>query len=106
MDMLRVDACTLPDAERTLRLAEFDSLFAEAVVGLERNGDAARLTLSGPTGLRERVLDLVERESRCCSFFDFTLQGVDDDLELVIAVPPEHRDVLAALADRASRLSS
>jgi hypothetical protein len=106
MDMLRVDACTLPDAERPLRLAEFDSLFAEAVVGVERNGDAATLALSGPAGLRERVLDLTERESQCCSFFDFTVQGVDGDLELVIAVPPQHRDVLAALADRASRLSS
>ncbi len=105
MDMMRA-ACALPDAERPLRLAEFDTLFAEAVVDVERNGDAARLRLSGPAGLRERVLDLTERESRCCSFFDFTVQGLDGDLELVIAVPPEQHDVLEALVDRATRLSS
>ncbi|MGW3610442.1 hypothetical protein ACWD6N_11205 [Micromonospora sp. NPDC005163] len=29
-------ACTLPTVERPLRLAEFDELFASAVVGVER----------------------------------------------------------------------
>lgn len=101
-----MDACTLPDTERPLRLAEFDMLFAEAVVGVEMAGDEARLRLSGPIGLRERVLDLTRRESECCSFFRFTVTEVDSDLDLVISVPPEHHDVLVALADRAARLSS
>lgn len=106
MDLLRTESCTLPEADRPLRLAEFDTLFTEAVIGVEREGDTARLRLTGPSGLRERVLDLTERESRCCSFFDFSVHGTDGDLELVIAVPPQQRDVLTALADRAARLSS
>ncbi len=96
----------MPAAERPLRLAEFDTLFAEAVVSVEREGDTTRLRLSGAEGLRDRVLDLTRRESRCCSFFDFSVEGDDQDLDLVISVPKQHHDVLAALTERAVRVSS
>ena len=33
MNPITTDACTLPTAERPMRVAEFDALFAEAVVG-------------------------------------------------------------------------
>lgn len=99
-------ACTLPTAERPLRLAEFDALFAGSVRRVERNGDLVHLRMSGPAGLRETVRDLAERESRCCSFFTFELSGSDADLVLTVSVPEERRDILAALADRAVELSA
>ena len=102
MNPITTDACTLPTAERPMRVAEFDALFAEAVVGVERAGDDVRLNLSGSAGLTERVRDLTHRESMCCTFFSFTLSGSDDDLSLVISVPPEHRGVLDAITARAA----
>ena len=90
-------ACTLPTAERPLRIAEFDALFATAQT-LDRP-EATRLILSldapGAT-----VRDLTARESECCSFFDFTVADRPGGVHLTIAVPPAHIDVLDALAAR------
>jgi hypothetical protein len=105
-DLMTTDACTLPTAERPLRLAELDALFTDAVRGVERDGEVVRLRMSGPAGLRERVRDLTARESACCSFFTFDVAGSDADLALTIEVAPAHRAILAALADRATELSA
>lgn len=103
---MSTEACTLPTPDRPLRLAEFDALFAEAVRRVERDGDVVHLRMSGAAGLRERVRDLSARESQCCSFFEFGLAGSDADLVLTISVPAERRDILSALADRATELSA
>lgn len=98
------EACTLSDAERPLRLAEFDALFATAVRQVERiDATRLRLTLTGPDTLKAAVADLTERESRCCSFFDFdvTADG-QGQVVVTIAVPAAHVGVLDALAARAT----
>ena len=105
MEPLELDACTLPAAERPDRLAEFDSLFREHVRSVHRAGATVRIGLAG-AGLTQRVRELTARESQCCSFFTFTLDGTDDSLELTISVPAEHADVLDALAQRAEGLSA
>ncbi len=95
------EACTLPSAERPLRLAEFDDLFATALRGQQR---------LSPTRLRWRLdpvaeqaaRDLTGRESECCSFFSFTFAPADGAVHLDVAVPEAHADVLDALADRAA----
>lgn len=109
-----VDACTLPTADRPLRVAEFDDLFATSVRSIERparGGTRARLVLSGDDALPARVRRLVDAEASCCSFFAFTITPADasasgDDsptaLTLDIEVPPARTDVLDALLDRAS----
>ena len=105
------EACTLPTAERPLRLAEFDELFATAVrrVG-SVSATHARLHLTGPVGLAARVRDLAARESECCSFFTFTTtaQSATDGEAVVldIEVPAAHTDVLASLAQPASTVSA
>ena len=94
-------ACTLPTAERPLRLAEFDDLFATALREQDR---------LSPTGLRWRfdpgaelvARDLTARESECCSFFAFTLRRTADDLVVDVAVPAAQVEVLDALAQRAA----
>jgi hypothetical protein len=102
-----VDACTLPTAEQPLRLAEFDTLFAERLVHVDRlEPERAVLVLRDGPGVADTVADLAARESSCCSFFDFGLDRADDRLRLTVSVPPARADVLAALADRAERLGS
>jgi hypothetical protein len=105
-DLMTTDACTLPTAERPLRLAEFDALFSEWVRRVERGDESVRLHLTGPVGLGDQVRDLAERESTCCSFFTFAVAGPDDDLSLDISVPVERRDILSALRERAIELST
>jgi hypothetical protein len=110
---IAVHACTLPTVEQPLRLAEFDELFATTLERVRRmRADRLRLTLRGGGSLSERVRDLTERESACCSFFTFTLTPVTTGdpapirLLLDIAVPRNRIDVLDALADRAAGLAS
>ncbi|MDG4792572.1 hypothetical protein [Micromonospora sp. WMMD1082] len=95
-------ACTLPTTEQPLRLAEFDEMFASAVVGVQRvDRMRVRLELRPEPGAAGRAADLMVRETRCCSFFTFTLTATGGQLALEVAVPAEHVDVLDALAARA-----
>jgi hypothetical protein len=96
-------ACTLPSADRPLRLAEFDELFATAVRGVHRSSPTElALTLAAAPGRAGLVRDLTRRETECCSFFTFRLED-GDPLHRRVTVPAAHTDVLDALAERASR---
>jgi hypothetical protein len=98
-----VAACTLPTTERPLRLAEFDQVFATALLSVERSGETrARLLLSGDDTLRARTQRLVDAESSCCSFFTFDVATPSTGLVRIdIAVPATHADVLVGLLARA-----
>jgi hypothetical protein len=97
------DACTLPTAERPLRLAEFDDLFAGSVRAVDRvDRRRLRFTLDPAPEVAARAADLVVRESECCSFFTFTLTASGGQVHLDVAVPDGPPvEVLDALADRA-----
>ncbi|MGC4897129.1 hypothetical protein [Micromonospora sp. DT31] len=96
------DACTLPTAERPLRLAEFDRLFHDALRDVDRLSTRhLRLRLDGSAEAALR--DVVARESACCSFFTFDLtRPAGHALTLDIRVPAAHAGVLDALAERAA----
>ena len=100
------DACTLPTAERPVRLAEFDELFATAGRGVDQvDPTHARLRLIGPAGLAAAVRELTARETECCSFFVFTVAGepaeTGEAVALDIEVPQRYAQVLASLTGRA-----
>jgi hypothetical protein len=62
-----------------------------------------RMVLAGPEGSAAVVRDLADRESACCSFFEFTVSdpGRESGRERVVVevhLPPAHADVVAALA--------
>jgi hypothetical protein len=91
--------CTLPTADRPLRIAEFADLFAHGIV--ERPAHT-RLTLRlEPTPeVAATAAGLAMRETGCCSFFTFTLTAAEGRLHLDVAVAPEHAGVLDAMAAR------
>jgi hypothetical protein len=98
-----VEACTLPTADRPLRVADFDALFAAHLRRVERPSPTrARLVLAGSAGVAERVRRLAEAESACCSFFRFTVTEGDGEVVLGVAVPTAYADVLAGLVSRAA----
>lgn len=99
----QVESCTLPDAEQPPRAAEFESLFSASLVSLDLLAPTRlSILLAGSGGLLERVRDLTDREAACCSFFTFTVLPADEGgVRLVVEVPPEHCEVLAAVAAHA-----
>ncbi|MFI1280989.1 hypothetical protein ACH4U5_09545 [Streptomyces sp. NPDC020858] len=98
-------SCTLPTEERSLRVAEWDTLFSARLNSLSRPQPRhLRLDLAGGEGVEDRVRDLVERESGCCSFFTFTTTPGKDLIQLDIVVDQAHEAVLDALAARCGRL--
>ncbi len=95
-------ACTLPTAERPLRVAEFDALFASALRDMRR-AEPTRLELEIDAAAEARVRDLAARESDCCSFFTFDFTpGRPGRMTFGVTVPATHVDVLDAVAERAS----
>ena len=98
-----VGVCTLPTAERPLRLAEFDDLFATALRSIERPDDThARLVLAGAEGLAKRTQRLADAEMSCCSFFAFTVTSLDErQVAFDVEVPAAYAGVLAGLVGRA-----
>jgi hypothetical protein len=101
------DACTLPTADRPLRVAEFDALFAEHLISISRvSPTTVDLTLAGEA--QADVAELTARETECCSFFRFAITPTADELvRLRIAVPPSQvavLDALSALAAEAAGL--
>ncbi|MET7422140.1 hypothetical protein [Dactylosporangium sp. NPDC005555] len=111
MSFVVPDACTLPTAERPLRLSEFDDLFATAVRAVDvLTPTHARMRLTGTAGLEATVRDLTARETACCSFFVFTVTpgpiADGEALTLDVEVPARYADVLTSLAERAGTVSA
>ncbi|MEV6325367.1 hypothetical protein AB0M45_29955 [Nocardia sp. NPDC051787] len=94
------DACTLPVAERPLRVAEFDRFFATSVRRSVRP-EPTRLELLLADGTEAAGRDLAALESSCCSFFfAFGFDAGESGTLMRITVPTEHVDVLDALEAR------
>ncbi|TDD68384.1 hypothetical protein E1262_16340 [Jiangella aurantiaca] len=89
------DSCTLPSADRPLRLAEFADLFARSARQPDRMSPTRlRLTLDDDPAVLATARDLAARESACCAFFTFTF---GDRGALTVEVPPAQAAVLDGL---------
>jgi hypothetical protein len=95
-------SCTLPTADRPLRVAEFDDLLDRAVTGAERPApERLTLRLEPTPEVAATTAGLAARETACCSFFTFALTATAGELTLDVTVPPAHVAVLDALEGRA-----
>jgi hypothetical protein len=101
-DWVDAEACTLPTAERPLRLADFDDLFT-ALESVEWSGEThARLLLAGDQSFADRARRLADAETSCCSFFSFGVSSLEEGVvALDVEVPPAYADVLTGLVARA-----
>lgn len=112
-------ACDMTDAPDTPqeRLAEYQQLFADALIGRERLPDGAiRFRFVANPGTEDRVRALAAKEKACCGFFAFTISAargevwwdattVDDPLARQILdemhrLPESAGDGVAALFER------
>ena len=98
--------CTLPTDQQPARLTEFDELFRDRVIEIDRAEPMSlRLTLDGGDEVAAQLQDLTARETQCCSFFTFEVSPAAGGLRLHVQVPPEQVAVLDAFAARAERLA-
>jgi hypothetical protein len=90
------DACTLPTAERPLRVREFERLFGDALCAVSAlpDGCSLRLVLTDAPSVYETATELAARESECCSFFLFNLSRGSGVVTMDVRVDAAHRDVL------------
>ena len=96
------EACTLPTAEQPLRVAEFDDLFAMAVLPADRVGPTElHIRLSAGDEVASTASELVARESGCCSFFGFAVRASATGTVLQVRVPESQAAVLDAMQERA-----
>jgi len=74
--------CDMTDAPDTSveRLAEYERLYTEALIGRERTEDGIRFRFRARPGLEAWVRDLAAREKACCAFFSFTISVHDDEI--------------------------
>jgi hypothetical protein len=99
-------SCTLPTAERPVRVTEFDQFFSDAVRGVRRRAPTwLSLDLEPAAESAARAADLALRETTCCSFFTFTLTVAGGALQMGVSVPDNYVEVLDALAARAAALA-
>jgi hypothetical protein len=99
-------SCTLPTVERPLREAEFDELFARALLRIDRpEWNQVSLELEPSAEVASRAADLMVRETACCSFFTFTLTAIGGALRLDVSVPRGQIEVLDGLAARAGTVA-
>src|ERR671910_1037917 len=88
-----VQGCTLPTADRPLRIAEFDQLFSTALTAQTRpSPEVLRWSLDPRAEAVAR--DLAARETQCCSFFAFTFASEGQTLQMDVRVPAGHTDPL------------
>jgi hypothetical protein len=91
-------ACTLSASDQVVRADEWHQLKLKAITrGLTDQG--ARLTFVPGSVTATEVADLVDRETKCCSFFSFTLEVTAQQLVLTIAAPDDSVEVVASLVD-------
>ena len=96
-------ACTLTVDEQPTRLDEWRAAFRTSVAAAERESPTVlALRLRDDRAGLDALVDLVQRESACCAFFDFALRITAGAVTLVVTVP----DDTAPILDDFSRLGS
>lgn len=84
-------ACTLGGADYAERLRWIDALNRDGLRGYERREGAVELRYDA--AVRDRVRELVRRESECCAFLAFALDESAGDVRLTITAPERARDM-------------
>ncbi|MDX6541725.1 MAG: hypothetical protein QOI71_3335 [Gaiellales bacterium] len=89
-------SCTLDASAFRIRAGEFRAVFARALRTVEAiDARTARIVLDG--ACEAELRDLLAREQRCCSFFEFDLVAGGDDVALRVRVPAGSEAGLAFL---------
>jgi hypothetical protein len=74
--------CDMTDARDTAadRIAEYERLFSEALVGRERTDEGIRFRFRADPGVEDWVRDLAAREKACCAWRELDIAVQDGEV--------------------------
>lgn len=83
--------CDMTDAPDTSveRVARYQDLFGQALVGRDRTAEGIRFRLRADPGVEEQVTELAALEKACCAFFNFTIARHGDEIWWEASVPDD-----------------
>jgi len=83
--------CDMTDAPDTAaeRVAEYERLFTQALVGRDHIATGIRFRFRADDGTEDWVRDLAAREKACCAFYDFDIAVHDDEIWWDLRVPDD-----------------
>ena len=88
-------ACTLTVDEQPTRLDEWRAAFRTSIAAVERvSPTTLALRLRDDRAGLDALVDLMQRESACCGFFDFVLRIAVDAVTLTVTVPDDASPIL------------
>jgi hypothetical protein len=62
------------------RIAEYQRLFAQALIGRDRTPQGIRFRFRAEDGIEPWVRDLAAKEKACCAFFTFTVTRAGEEV--------------------------
>lgn len=91
--------CDMTDAPDTTaeRIARYETLFTQALVGRERTDDGIRFRLRADPWVEEEATELAALDKACCAFFTFTITRHGDEIWWATSVPDD--DIARAILD-------
>jgi hypothetical protein len=96
-------ACTLPTAERPVRLGAWRSLLGTALSATSADSLTAEFHWPADAETAAAAADVATREVACCGFFRFGMEITDDSVVLRATVPTGHEPVVTGLLALARR---
>ncbi|HEX3425731.1 MAG TPA: hypothetical protein VHT30_06345 [Acidimicrobiales bacterium] len=90
-------ACSLDAGDAQARVAEWRQAIATDVELIESSNNRVRLQLRPGDEALLRIVDLAEREQKCCAFFGFRVQLEHGQRWLEVVAPDEGAEALAGL---------
>jgi Protein of unknown function (DUF664) len=91
--------CTLGADDLGVRRKEWQALRQTMITDVEQRPDQLRLGLAPGADALGAAVDLAQREKACCTFFEFELDLQADQRWLVVRVPPDATEALAAFGE-------
>jgi hypothetical protein len=92
-----VIACSLDGDGQAKRLQEIAELRQRALLEARETPAGLRMRFSARPGIREELEQLIEIESRCCSFLRFELDCSDEELVLEVGGPEQARPLIEGM---------
>jgi hypothetical protein len=92
-----VYACSLDDEELAARRADWRALEARALIRAETRPDGRLLVYRGGADTARVLERLIEAERTCCSFLDFSIEAAEDEVRVMVTMPPQAQSAATEL---------
>ncbi|WP_406313321.1 hypothetical protein OHA77_33480 [Streptosporangium sp. NBC_01639] len=95
--------CTLSPNSMVERLTEFEGLFAEGLIGVEREPLLLRLTFDADAVREAAIRSLFASEEQCCAFLGFACTRTEAGLVVEVTAPQDAGPTLDGMQTLAQR---